>query len=125
MERMYERAVCCGWSGERESVEARGPLAAETSMGAGGAWSRRKKPTKGVLGLVAPRSGEREYMEEPLMMERTFEWRALKREELCDTGDPSGVWSGRGDHLNNVGMGMVGVWLRRLGRVCSVWCFCI
>jgi hypothetical protein len=114
---MYEPAVCCGWSGERESLESRGgSLAAYTLIGAGGEWSRRKKPMKGVFGLPSPlRSGEREYIEDPLIMERTLVCSALKREEFCDAGDPSDVWSGRGDHLNNVGIGIVGVLVLSFG----------
>lgn len=106
---MYEPAVCCGWSGERESLESRGgPFAAFTSMGAGGEWSRRKKPMKGVFGLSFPaRVGDREYIEEPLIIERTLLCNAPNRDEFCEAGDPSGVWSGRGDHLNNVGIGIV------------------
>lgn len=119
--------MCCGWSGERESVEPRGSLAARTSMGAGGEWSRRKKPRKGTLGLfsVPPSVGDCEYIEEPLTMERTLWWSPPKRDELCETGDPSGVWSGRGDHLNSVGIGIVVVLVATLCGPRSVRRLCM
>jgi hypothetical protein len=50
--------------------------------------------------------GDCEYTEEPLIIDRTLLCSAPKREEDCDAGEPSGVWSGRGDHLNSCGIGM-------------------
>ena len=61
MERMYEVAVCWGWSGERESAEEEcgGLFAVRVSSGAGGEWSRRRKPRKGDLGEWGPgRAGD-------------------------------------------------------------------
>ena len=45
MERMYEFAVCGGCSGERGGL-----FAVWVFIGAGGEWSRRRKPRKGDLG---------------------------------------------------------------------------
>lgn len=50
MERMYEFAVCGGCSGERESEECGGLFAVWVLIGAGGEWSRRRKPRNGDLG---------------------------------------------------------------------------
>ena len=65
---------------------------------------------EGVLGLsFTPECCDREYIEDPLLMERISQSRAPKGEGLCDAEDVSDVWSvwfERGGLPNSVGLGM-------------------
>ena len=103
---MYEPAVCGGRRGDLESLESRGAsLWSGMTILSGSVCGRRRKPRNGTLGVFwFEGSGDCEYIEEPLTMERTLKCSPPNRGEDVVAGDSAGpnvgVWSGRGERPN-------------------------